>query len=191
MISILNGRVIECLQDSLIISLGGIGLQVYVPTSVREQKRPGDEVFVHTYMVVRQDALQLYGFETREERDIFVLLLGVDGIGPRLALATLSTLSPDAIQRAIFHEQPEIFSRVPGIGKKTAQKIQLYLQDRIPSSVGLQAGPVLTDIDTEVIAALTSLGYSVVEAQSAVQSIHKDVAQDVETRLRAALQFFA
>jgi Holliday junction DNA helicase RuvA len=122
---------------------------------------------------------------------IFLLLLSVDGIGPKSALAVLSTLSPDAIRRAIFHEQPEVFTRVPGVGKKTAQKILLQLQDRIPAMSGLEAVSAISDVDTEVLGALTTLGYSVVEAQSALQSIPRETPQEVEARLRAALQYFA
>jgi len=190
MISILNGRILELYPDSLIVGLGGVGLQVFSPASLRDRLRPGDEVFLHTYLVVRQDALNLYGFETREEREFFLLLLGVDGIGPKSALAVLSTLTPDAIRRAVFHEQPEVFTRVPGVGKKTAQKILLQLQDRIPVVEGLEPVSGYTDVDTEVLSALTTLGYSVVEAQAALQSIPRDTPQDLETRLRAALQYF-
>ncbi len=127
---------------------------------------------------------------TREERDYFNLLLGVDGIGPKLALGVLSVLSPDAIRRAVFHEQAEVFSRVPGVGKKTAQKILLQLQDRIQMVPGLEPLSQIGDLDTEVIDALTVLGYSVVEAQAAVQSIPRDASPDIEERLRLALQYF-
>jgi Holliday junction DNA helicase RuvA len=191
MIAVINGRVLEMYPDSLIIGVGGVGLQVFVPGPLRDGLRPGDEVFLHTYLVVRQEALSLYGFETREERELFLLLLSVDGIGPKSALAVLSTLSPDAIQRAIFHEQPEVFTRVPGVGKKTAQKILLQLQDRIPAISGLEPVSTISDVDTEVLGALTTLGYSVVEAQSALQSIPRETPQEVEARLRAALQYFA
>ncbi len=190
MIAVLNGRVLETYPDSLVIGVGGVGLQVFVPSPLRDRLHPGDEIFLHTYLVVRQDALSLYGFETREERELYLLLLSVDGIGPKSALAVLSTLSPDAIRRAIFHEQPEVFTRVPGVGKKTAQKILLQLQDRIPAMSGLEPALAISDVDTEVIGALTALGYSVVEAQSALQSIPRDTPQDVEARLRAALQYF-
>jgi Holliday junction DNA helicase RuvA len=133
----------------------------------------------------------LYGFETREERDYFGLLLGVNGIGPKLSLAVLSVLSPDAIRRAVVHEQVDVFSRVPGVGKKTAQKILLQLQDRVLVAPGMEPILAISDVDTEVIGALTALGYSVVEAQTAVQSIGRDGPQDIETRLRLALQYFA
>lgn len=190
MISLLNGRVIEVLADSLVVGIGGVGLQVYLPATTRERLRPGDEVILHTYLVVRQDALSLYGFESRDERELFILLLQVDGIGPKSALAVLSTLTPEAIQRAVFHEQPEIFTRVPGVGRKTAQKILLQLQDRLPAMAGLEPA-AFSDVDAEVISALTALGYSVVEAQAALQSIPRDTAADLEARLRAALQYFS
>ncbi len=192
MIAILNGRVIETYDDSLVVGLGGAGLQVFTPTATHSRLHPGDEIFLHTHLIVRQDLLALYGFETYEERTLFILLLAVDGIGPKSALAVLSTLSPDAIRRAVFHEQPEVFTRVPGVGKKTAQKILLQLQDKISAmSGGTEAFSTVSDSDAEVLAALTALGYSVVEAQAALQSIGRDTPEDVETRLRAALQYFA
>lgn len=191
MIASLNGKIIDIFGDSLVLEVGGVGLQVYVPAAVRQQASNGNFLHLHTYLVVRQDALILFGFESREEREFFMLLLEVNGIGPRLALSVLSVLSPDAIRRAVFHEQAEVFSRVPGVGKKTAQKILLQLQDRLPADSGLTAGSILTDLDTEIIAALTSLGYSVVEAQAALQSIPRDTPQDLEVRLRQALQYFS
>ena len=190
MIASLSGRLLEVDHDSLVIGLAGVGLLVFVPAPLRDRLRPGEEVFLHTYLVVREDALTLYGFETRDERELFTLLMGVNGVGPKLALSVLSTLSPDAVRRAIFHEQAEVFSRVPGVGKKTAQKILLQLQDRIPALTGLEPAVGFTDVDTEVLAALTSLGYSVVEAQAGLQSIPRDTPQDIETRLRLALQYF-
>ncbi len=190
MIASLNGKIVDIFGDSLVVEVGGVGLQVNVPVAVRQQARNGDNIYLHTYLVVRQDALTLFGFESREEREFFMLLLEVNGIGPRLALSVLSVLSPDAIRRAVFHEQAEVFSRVPGVGKKTAQKILLQLQDRLPADSGLMVGSTLTDLDTEILAALTSLGYSVVEAQAALQSIPRDTPQDLEVRLRQALQYF-
>ena len=121
--------------------------------------------------------------------NFFRILLGVNGIGPRLALTMLSTLSPEAIRRAVFNEQAEVFQRVSGIGRKTAKKILLHLQDRLaPSSEELQAFGTMDDADTEVLDALTALGYSVVEAQAALQRLPKDAPPDVESRLRLALQ---
>ena len=191
MIASLNGQVQEVYDDSLVITLGGVGLQVFTPAPLREAVRPGDKLFLYTHLVVREDSLTLYGFETQEERQMYSLLLAVNGVGPKLALAVLSSLSADAIRRAVFHEQPEVFNRVPGVGKKTAQKILLHLQDRIPAITGLETAAAVSDVDAEVMAALTALGYSVVEAQSALQSIPRDAPQDVETRLRLALQYFS
>jgi holliday junction DNA helicase RuvA len=191
MIASLNGEVSEISSDSLVIRLGGVGFRVYVPAPMRNRVHLGEIIDLHTYLVVREDALTLFGFENSEERDFFILLLGVNGIGPRTSLAVLSTLSPDAIRRAVSSEQSDIFSRVPGVGKKTAQKILLHLQGRIhiDSSMGTVAS--VNEVDAELIAALTGLGYSIVEAQTALQAIPKDSPEDLETRLRLALQFFS
>jgi Holliday junction DNA helicase RuvA len=144
----------------------------------------------HTHLVVREDHLSLYGFETIEERDLFAHLISVAGVGPKTALASLSTLTPETVRRAITGDQPEIFTRVPGIGKKTAQKIILDLQGKIEPLEPLQAAARMDDVDVEVMEALTALGYSVVEAQAALQSLSKDDSGDAETRLRKALQYF-
>lgn len=192
MIARLSGHVVELEADSLIVEVGGgIGLQVFVPAATRQGQRPGSEVFLYTHLVVREDNWTLYGFEKREELTFFNLLLSVQGIGPKIALSILSTLSPDAIRRAVFHEQPEMLSRVPGVGRKTAQKILLYLQDKLPQGGVLEAVAAISDVDTEVLSALTTLGYSVVEAQAALQSIPREAPQEVETRLRLALQYFS
>lgn len=190
MIASLHGKILEIFSDSLVIEIGGMGFQVFTPPAVRQAVRPGESIFLHTCLIVRQDALTLYGFETREEREFFDLLLGVDGIGPKSALGVLSALSPDAIRRAVFQEQAEVFSRAPGVGKKTAQKILLHLQDRLPAVSGIEQLGMASDVDTEVIAALTALGYSVVEAQAALQSLGRNAPEDVEERLRLALQYF-
>jgi holliday junction DNA helicase RuvA len=107
-----------------------------------------------------------------------------------MALSILSVLSPDAIRGAVFHEQVEVFNRVPGVGKKTAQKILLTLQDRIPSPDGLERMDMMSEVDNEVLSALTALGYSVVEAQAALQSIPRGAPQDIEERLRLSLKYF-
>jgi Holliday junction DNA helicase RuvA len=190
-ISILQGNVISQESDGIIVEVGGIGFHVIVPISMRDQVRPGETVYLHTRMIIREDAWLLCGFETKEARDVFDLLLTVNGVGPRLAMSILSTLTPDVIRRAVFTEQADLFNRVPGIGKKTAQKIVLHLQDKLPSTEGLGPLTRISDADTEVLAALTSLGYSVVEAQAALQFIPRDAPTDVESRLRLALQYFS
>jgi Holliday junction DNA helicase RuvA len=192
MIASLSGEVTQLSGDSAVVSLGGIGLRVFIAAPLRSRLRIGDRVGLFTHLVVREDALSLYGFETPEELDFFSLLLGVNGVGPRLALSVISVLTPDAIRRAVVSEQSDVFARVPGVGKKTAQKILLHLQGRIRSEG--EFGPALSalsDIETEVVAALTSLGYSVVEAQTAIQAIPKDAPETVEDRLRLALQYFS
>jgi Holliday junction DNA helicase RuvA len=191
MIASLRGTIQDISTDNIILEIGGVGFQVYLPAPIREQLKPNQSVSLFTYLVVREDSLTLYGFDTRESKELFGLLLGVSGIGPRLALSVLSTLTPEAIRRAVFHEQAEVFSRVPGVGKKTAQKILLHLQDRVPAEVGLEPVAEFSDVDGEVLNALTALGYSVVEAQAAIQSIPRDTDQDIEVRLRLALQFFS
>jgi Holliday junction DNA helicase RuvA len=190
-IASLSGKVLHVEGNMAIIEVGGVGLQVSVPAPLADRLHPGESTFLHTQLIVRQDSLALYGFESMEGRQFFNLLLSVDGVGPRLALSILSTLNPDAIRRAVFNEQGEIFSRVPGVGKRTAQKILLHLQDRITSVEGLAPVALISDVDGEVLNALTALGYSVVEAQAALQSIPRDTPQDVETRLRLALQYFS
>jgi Holliday junction DNA helicase RuvA len=190
MIATLRGEITQIEEGALVIEVGGVGLRVRVPAPLRERARVAEPVFLHTHLVVREDALTLYGFESIPERDLFNLLLGVGGVGPKVALSVLSTLSIDAVQRAVFTEQAELLARVPGVGKKTAQKIVLYLQDRLKPDETLQPVAAMSEGDSEVLAALTALGYSVVEAQAAMQSIPKDAPDDVEERLRLALQYF-
>jgi len=194
MIATVEGEVIGIGDSYLIIRVGGVGLQVFAPTPLRSRLRMMERIFLYTHLIVREDLLALYGFETEQEREYFNLLLGVDGVGPRLAMSVLSTLSIDAIRRAVANEQGEVFSRVPGVGKRTAQKIQLHLQDRIKVGDMLEmvAGAGVAGVDESVLEALTALGYSVVEAQSAIQSIPRDAPKDdVEERLRLALQYFS
>ncbi|MEW6718597.1 MAG: Holliday junction branch migration protein RuvA [Chloroflexota bacterium] len=189
MIVTISGKVSHVGRSNVTIEVGGVGVLVNVPLPLCERFHPGETIFLHTYLVVREEVLDLYGFETTEGRELFSLLLGVNGVGPRLSLAVLSTLTPDNIRAAVYHKQPEVFCRVPGVGNKTAQKILLHLQDRLPVKEGIEA-VMFTDMDTEVLNALTALGYSVVEAQAAIQSIPKDAPQDVEERLRLALRYY-
>jgi Holliday junction DNA helicase RuvA len=191
MISSIKGRVAEKTEDSLVVEVGGVGLEIFAPADLCQQAEVGSPISLQTYLVVRETELSLYGFSTREEREFFTLLLGVNGVGPRLALAVLSTLNPNAIRRAVFAEQPEVFNRVSGVGKTTSEKILLHLKNKVKDVDGLEAAAALDDLDTEVIAALTALGYSIVEAQAALQSISKDAPRDVEERLRLALAYFS
>ena len=194
MIASLRGTVLHVQQPSfLVVEVGGVGFKVFAPASVFDELDGlGRNVFLHTYLMVREDALNLYGFSTEEQRSLFELLLTVQGVGPRLALAVLSTLSLDVLRHAVAQDQAEVLDRVPGVGRKTAEKIVFALKDKLGAGAGLGAlsSPV-SDMDTEVIGALTALGYSVVEAQAALQSIPKGRGQDVEDRIRLALQYFS
>jgi len=190
MIATLRGEITQIEDTALVIEVGSVGLRVFVPAPVRGRMKVGEAILLYTHLVVREDALILYGFETQADRDLFNMLLGVDGVGPKVSLSMLSTLTLDTVQRAVYTEESEILSRVPGVGKKTAQKIVLYLHDRLKPADALSKIAALSDNDSEVLAALTALGYSVVEAQTAVQSLPKDAPDDVEERLRMALQYF-
>jgi holliday junction DNA helicase RuvA len=191
MIASLTGVVKFPLQDGIVVEVNGVGYLVFLPAPLRDRLKIGDSVFLFTYHVLREDTSALYGFDTLEGRNYFQYLTSVDGVGPKLALSILSVMNPDAIRRAIFSEQPDLFLRVPGVGKKTAQKIQLYLKDKVARLEGAITGFEFGDIDAEIIEALTALGYSVVEAQAAIQSIPKDASKDLEERLRLALQYYS
>lgn len=190
MIATITGEITQVLEGQIVLSVSGIGWLLSVTEETCHACHTGMKKAFHTYLVVREDALSLYGFETTEERDLFVHLIGVAGVGPKIALASLSTLSPRSVRRAIAADEPEIFVRVPGIGKKTAQKIILELQGKVEPLEPLEAISRLDEVDTEVIEALTALGYSVIEAQAAIQSLGKNEEGDAEERLRKALQFF-
>jgi Holliday junction DNA helicase RuvA len=190
MIATLRGEITQIEENALIIEVGGVGLRVLAPAPLRGRMKVGDAIFLYTHLIVRETELSLYGFESQADRDLFNLLIGVDGVGPKVALSVLSTMNIETVQRAIFGDEPELLSRVPGVGKKTAQKIGLYLKDRLKPIDTLASVAAMSDADSEVLAALTALGYSVVEAQSAVQSLPKDAPDDVEERLRLALQNF-
>jgi holliday junction DNA helicase RuvA len=193
MIASLRGTLLQItLPDLVVVEVGGVGFKVFVPASVIDAlEGVGRSAFLHTHLIVREDALTLYGFSSEEQRGLFELLLTVQGVGPKLALAVLSALSLDVLRRAVAQEQPEVLERVRGVGKKTAEKIVFALKDKLRAS-GLEKGlgPV-SEGDTEVLAALTALGYSVVEAQAALQSIPKGEGADTEDRIRLALRYFA
>jgi Holliday junction DNA helicase RuvA len=190
MIATLRGEISQIEDNALILEVGGVGLRVFVPAPLRTRLKTGEAVFLFTHLVVREDALTLYGFESQADRELFNILLGVDGVGPKVALSVLSTMTLDAVQRAVFAEEADLLSRVPGVGKKTAQKIALHLKDKLKPTDALAKIAAMSDKDSEVLAALTALGYSVVEAQTAIQSIPKDAPDDTEERLRFALGYF-
>lgn len=190
MIASIEGRILARQRDALILELGGLGVRVHVPADVLAAARTGETIFLHTHLHVREQELTLYGFDSQQDLELYQLLLGVSGVGPKSALGILSALPADALRLAISQEQPGVLSRVPGIGKKTAEKIVLELKDKITATEGLPPElAALNEADAEVIDALTALGYSIVEAQRAVQALPRDVT-DIEERLRLALTSF-
>ena len=190
MIATLRGEITQIEENALIVEVANLGIRVQVTTTLKEQMKVGENIFLHTHFVVREDSMSLFGFETVDERALYTLLLSVSRVGPKLALAILSSISPDTVKRAILDEEYAILNRVPGVGKKTAQRIVLALQDKIkPSSILEEAGR-MSDTDSEVMGALTALGYSIVEAQTAIQFIPKDAPDSIEERLRLALGYF-
>jgi Holliday junction DNA helicase RuvA len=187
LIASIQGIVQSIDETEITVEVGGVGLSVHVPDSVLANiPGIGRQVFLHTYLVVREDLLALYGFSDVEEREIFTMLLGVSGVGPRLALAVISNLSLDLLQSAIVGDQPDVLVQVPGIGRKTAEKIIIELKDRLDVPLVLAEAP--SAVDSDVLGALTALGYSVVEAKAAVQSVPSDAPEELEERLRIALK---
>ena len=191
MIAHLHGAVEWVGKDSLVVNVGNIGLRVYVPTMTREAASVGKIVDLFTHLHIRENDWTLFGFTSQAELEIFELLLGVSGIGAKTALAVLGATSPEQLRSAIAHEQAEVLTRVPGIGPKTAKSIVFHLKDKMGIATRGAEIAYLSDADTEVIAALTGLGYSVVEAQTALASLPRDAAQNVEERIRLALNYFA
>ncbi|PKO21501.1 MAG: Holliday junction branch migration protein RuvA [Chloroflexi bacterium HGW-Chloroflexi-1] len=189
MIATLEGRIAARTGNALVVTVGGIGLRVLCPQPLLTAARTGEPILLHTHLIVRADELALVGFGTEEELTLFKYLIAVPGVGPKVALSVLSAMAPDALRLAIGQEQHELLARIPGIGKKTAQKIVLELRDKVGAPEFAEGLAALTEADAVVIDALTALGYSIVEAQRAVQSLPRDVT-DIEQRLRLALASF-
>ena len=188
MIATLEGRVGFKDSERIVVLVGGIGLEVLAPFSTLE-KVTGDQVFFHTRLVVREDSLTLYGFASEAERDLFDSFIKISGIGPKLAVTILSSLSVDNVRGAVTNDRPEVLSRVPGIGKKTAEKIVLELRDKLATVLDTAPLDDASTINADVIDALTALGYSVIEAQTAVQALPLDAPEDEESRVFLALQY--
>lgn len=189
MIATIHGAIQHIGSGSLVINVGGVGLRVFVPRTVLENTGGvGRTIRLFTHLIVRETELALYGFESEEELAIFELLLGVSGVGPKVALSILSTLSPELLKSAIAREEAVVLQRVPGIGKKTAERIMFQLRDKLVFATDAQALPLHSDVDTDVIEFLTGLGFSIVEAQTAIQNLPREVT-NVDERLQLALQY--
>ncbi|HID86417.1 MAG TPA: Holliday junction branch migration protein RuvA, partial [Anaerolineae bacterium] len=172
MIARLRGKLEAQGENYVIVNVGGIGFKVRVPTSFLDQLGDvGSPVELFTHLHVRENELALYGCATEDELTLFEQLLTVSGIGPKAALGILSALSPDTLRLAIAQGQVDVLTQVPGIGKKTAQRLVLDLKGKLDLAALMAEAPALTPADAEVIAALTGLGYSVAEAQAALRSL--------------------
>jgi holliday junction DNA helicase RuvA len=184
MIASLRGRVVARRLDGVILDVGGIGYLLQTTTSALRKAQGAEEVSLDTYLHVREDALQLYGFAEPAERELFELLLSVSGVGPKVALAIVSNSAPADLRRAIALEDESRFVAIPGIGKKTAQRIMLELKEKL--------GPVESITGEgrthELVArdALVELGYSIPEAERALAGTDPELAP--EERVRQALR---
>ena len=186
MIARLRGRPVARTPEGLVLDVGGVGYLVAATPSAIRKADGEDEVALHTYLHVREDALQLYGFAEAAERELFVQLLAVNGVGPKVALAIVSGSPPADLRRAIVREDAARFQAIPGIGKKTAERIVLELKERItdapvPISSAAVSEPHLVARD-----ALVELGYSVGEAEMALARIDPELSP--EDRVREALK---
>lgn len=197
MISYLKGELIDVFTDSLIIETNQIGYQIYVPTSVIMQLPSiGSDIKIHTHFNVREDAMTLYGFLSKDDLLVFKLLIGVSGIGPKGALGILSTISPDELRFAVLADDVKTIVKSPGIGNKTAQKLIIELKDKLKlddmfeqkdqSEVAPEI--IKDDIRNEATQALIALGYSGTEALRAVKQISVEENTTVEELLKAALK---
>ena len=201
MISFIRGKIVDSSETSLILENGGIGYEIFMTgASMEKALREKEEIKIHTYFYIREDAMQLYGFLTKDDLQIFRLLLGVNGIGPKAALGILAALSADELRFAVLSDDVKTISRAPGIGKKTAQKLILELKDKLnleevfeqklnrdavlPEQLSPQGNPCIQ----EAVQALVSLGYSNSEALRSVRQVEPADDFDTEQILKAALK---
>lgn len=205
MIAYLKGTIEEIEQDALLIDRGGIGFRVYVPATLLDRGvRTGDQIKIYTYLNVKEDALTLYGFSGRDELEVFKLLTGVSGIGPKGAMGILSTLSADDLRFAVLSEDAAFIAKAPGIGKKTAQKVILELKDKFSledavekklahgeAAAGISSvsdSSAIQRAQGDAVEALVALGYSGTEALQAVRRIDVTEEMDSEAILKQALK---
>jgi Holliday junction DNA helicase RuvA len=196
MIGSLRGTVLERLPGSpseVLLEVGGVGYRVAVPPAVLAGAELGGPLFLHVHTHVREDALVLYGFATRDERMCFDALLGAHGVGPSLALAILSALSPVALHRALLADDVDALTAVPGVGKKTAARLLVELKAKLDLDVAFDLVPIgdasVPSTRSEVRAALAGLGYGVEEVREALRDLPDD--GPVEELLTSALRQLA
>ncbi|WP_027363860.1 Holliday junction branch migration protein RuvA [Desulfotruncus alcoholivorax] len=197
MIAFLKGKVCKVEQDTVIIDVNGVGYRVNVTANCAASLQVNDrEVLIHTHMIVREDDMQLYGFQTPEEISVFMLLLGVNGVGPRAALSILSHMKPDGIGRALALEDMASFTRIPGIGKKTAQRIILELKDKfqkiniaVNETDEVNAGEAGAGLFSDTVEALMMLGYGAAEAREAAGKTCVDRTLVVADAVKLSLRY--
>jgi Holliday junction DNA helicase RuvA len=188
MIGSLRGEIIDKEDGALTIDVGGVGYYVQGPATLVDVLEVGvrTQLFIHTH--VREQELTLFGFPDKDELELFRTLLKVQGIGPKMALSILSYIPVETLRQAIAREEAALLARVPGIGPKKAKQIVFALKDKVGYEDIFVSSTPITDSDGEVIAALTSLGYSIIEAQAALQHLPKDArGEPVEEKVRLAL----
>jgi len=191
MIASLTGTLEAMGADWVVVNVGGVGFKVHLPTSdLSRLGSPGGKVELFTHLHVREDNISLYGSTSAEELGLFEVLIGVSGIGPKLALAMLSTMEPETLAAAIATANSLVLTHVPGIGKKTAERIILELKDKVSAGMLAISAPELAPDNAEVLAALVSLGYTTNEAVQAVSSLPRDSKLGIEEKLRLALGYF-
>ncbi len=188
MIAFLHGKILARSDDALTLNVGGVGYRVRVPTGTMANLGAiGSDAQLYTHLHVREDEMSLYGFSSEDELQLFEKLLTVSGIGPKVALGVLSNASTDTIRYAIAQGNADALTAIPGIGKKTAQRLVLELKGKIDLT-GLGESSDLTPVDEDVMNALIGLGYSAAEATRAARSVPSNV-KTVEERVRVALQY--
>lgn len=198
MISYIRGELAAIEEDKVIVDVNGVGFGIYIPAQAMNLlPQVGEEVKLHTYMNVREDAMQLYGFATRDDLNVFKLVIGVSGIGPKGGLGILSKLSADELRFAVMAHDVKTISSAPGIGKKTAEKLIIELKDKLSIEDVLtrkdedivSAGtPASNQVQAEAVQALVALGYSNSESMKAVKKVTVTDETTVEDVLKLALK---
>lgn len=201
MYAYIKGILAELEEDRIVVETGGIGYNIFTPGQTFQYLPSiGEEVKIYTYLNVREDAMLLYGFLTKDDLQVFKLLLGVNGIGPKGALAILSVMTTDDLRFAVLADDAKAISKAPGVGAKTAQRLILELKDKLKleDAFALKTEHVQQGVQThargaknEAIEALVALGYSSSEALKAINGIEIDEDTDVEDILKAALKNMA
>ncbi len=191
MIASLQGTLESLGSGWAIIDVAGVGFKVYMPTSVMSTLgKVGGEVKLHTHLHLKEDDVTLYGFGSADELVLFQTLIGVSGLGPKLALAMLSAMNAEQLTMAIATGSVDLLTTVPGIGKKMASRLILELKEKIGAIVVTTPAAQLVQENADVLAALTSLGYSITEASSAVAILPTSSDLSLEEKIKLALQYF-